>query len=90
MRSYCTVDKPGYFDKCVWPEYLKYKERCEAKYSTISSSFSSISSSSGAAAEIQFVDGAQPVETVFQSVLNDIEQFLQQQNNNNNNINKSN
>ncbi|CAF0971169.1 unnamed protein product [Brachionus calyciflorus] len=34
-RNYKTADTPNYFDKCVWPEYLKYKEKCDKKYDDI-------------------------------------------------------
>jgi nicotinamide/nicotinate riboside kinase len=34
-RNYKTVDTPNYFDKCVWVEYLKYKQKCEMTYDQI-------------------------------------------------------
>ena len=34
-RTYRTVDSPNYFDKCVWIEYMKYKQMCELNYEDI-------------------------------------------------------
>ena len=34
-RNYKTVDTPNYFEKCVWVEFLKYKQKCQIKYSEI-------------------------------------------------------
>jgi uridine kinase len=34
-RNYKSLDTPNYFDKCVWPEFIKYKQRCEATYNDI-------------------------------------------------------
>ena len=29
-RNYKTLDTEGYFDGCVYPEFLKYKAKCES------------------------------------------------------------
>ena len=34
-RNYKTIDTPNYFDKCVWIEFLKYKQKCENIYNDI-------------------------------------------------------
>jgi uridine kinase len=34
-RNYCLADSYKYFSACVWPEFLKYKQRCEQKYDDI-------------------------------------------------------
>jgi nicotinamide/nicotinate riboside kinase len=34
-RHYTSIDMPHYFDDCVWPEFQKYKMRCEQKYKNI-------------------------------------------------------
>lgn len=34
-RNYKSADTPNYFDKCVWPEFLKYKQRCKTMYDDI-------------------------------------------------------
>lgn len=34
-RNYKSIDTPNYFDRCVWPEFLKYKAKCEANYKDI-------------------------------------------------------
>lgn len=31
-RNYKSIDTPNYFDRCVWVEFLKYKQMCESKY----------------------------------------------------------
>lgn len=34
-RNYDYADSPKYFNNCVWPEFLKYKQKCESKYDDI-------------------------------------------------------
>lgn len=34
-RNYKTIDTPNYFDKCVWPEFLKYKQKCTMIFENI-------------------------------------------------------
>jgi nicotinamide/nicotinate riboside kinase len=34
-RNYDYADSIAYFDGCVWPEYLKYKQKCENKYDDV-------------------------------------------------------
>jgi nicotinamide/nicotinate riboside kinase len=34
-RNYKTIDTPNYFEKCVWVEFLKYKQKCQSKYKDI-------------------------------------------------------
>ena len=34
-RTYKTIDSANYFDKCVWVEYVKYKQMCELNYEDI-------------------------------------------------------
>ena len=34
-RNYCFADSYDYFNHCVWPEFLKYKQKCESKYDDI-------------------------------------------------------
>lgn len=34
-RNYCFADSFKYFNNCVWPEFLRYKQKCESKYDDI-------------------------------------------------------
>lgn len=34
-RNYVTEDKPHYFDKVVWLEFLNYKKKCQVSYDDI-------------------------------------------------------
>ena len=34
-RNYKTEDKPNYFEKCVWVEFLNYKKKCQVSYDDI-------------------------------------------------------
>jgi uridine kinase len=34
-RNYKSIDTPNYFEKCVWVEFLKYREKCQKKYKGI-------------------------------------------------------
>lgn len=59
-RNYCFADSRKYFDNCVWPEFLRYKQRCEVKHSD----------------QIVFINGAEPADIVYDYVLNDLKSLL--------------
>lgn len=61
-RIYEPPDVPGYFDKIVWPEFIKYKNeivRNNELYETIT-----------------FIDGSKDVEEIYKMVSNEINQLL--------------
>jgi nicotinamide/nicotinate riboside kinase len=59
IRHYNSIDTPNYFEKCVWVEYLKYREKCEQKYQN----------------DIVYLDGSRPAKDVYDFVSNDILQI---------------
>lgn len=61
-RIYEPPDVPGYFDKIVWPEFVKYKNeviRNNELYETIT-----------------FIDGCKSMEEIYEMVSNEINQLL--------------
>lgn len=34
-RNYKSIDTPNYFEKCVWVEFMKYKQKCELIFTDI-------------------------------------------------------
>lgn len=61
-RIYEPPDVPGYFDKIVWPEFIKYKNeivRNNELYETIT-----------------FIDGSKDMEEIYKMVSNEINQLL--------------
>ncbi|KAK0180481.1 hypothetical protein PV327_006118 [Microctonus hyperodae] len=63
IRLYDPPDVPGYFDKIVWPEYLKYKEKIDKNQKMNET--------------IIFIDGGSSMVDVFQKVFNDVSMKLQ-------------
>ncbi|XP_028048676.1 nicotinamide riboside kinase 1 [Monomorium pharaonis] len=60
-RVYEPPDVPGYFDKIVWPEFIKYKNEIlqNELYETIT-----------------FIDGAKDMEEIYEQVFKEISQLL--------------
>lgn len=61
-RIYEPPDVPGYFDKVVWPEYVKYKNE--------------IVQNSKLHEAITFIDGAKDMEEIYETVFQEINQLL--------------
>ena len=60
-RTYLPPDVPGYFDKIVWPEYLKHKEKIKSKDTL---------------ATIKFFDGTKSQEEVYSIILDEVKSRL--------------
>lgn len=61
-RIYDPPDVPGYFDKVVWPEYVKYEDevtRDSELYKTI-----------------KFIDGSKDMEEIYELIIKEVSQFL--------------
>lgn len=61
-REYDPPDIPGYFEKVVWPEYVKHKDELmkdKDLYKTVT-----------------FIDGSKSKEEIFQTVLTEIKKLL--------------
>lgn len=61
-RDYEPRDVPGYFEKYVWPEYLKYKDE--------------IMEDQNLCKTITFIDGSKDTEEIFQTVYAQIKEKL--------------
>jgi nicotinamide/nicotinate riboside kinase len=61
-REYALAVRPGYFDVCVWGEYLKYKEKCERANNN----------DDDTTASITFLNGEDPVEANLRFILKDL------------------
>ncbi|KAK2587689.1 hypothetical protein KPH14_003806 [Odynerus spinipes] len=62
IRTYDPPDVPGYFDKVVWPEYLKHLLK--------------ITKDEHAYTKITFIDGSMDKEQIFHMVLTKIQELL--------------
>ncbi|XP_012229411.1 nicotinamide riboside kinase 1 [Linepithema humile] len=61
-RTYDPPDVPGYFDKVVWPEYVKYENevtRDSELYKTV-----------------RFIDGSKNMEEIYEMITKEISQLL--------------
>lgn len=61
-RTYDPPDVPGYFDKVVWPEYVKYKNE--------------IVQNSKLRETITFIDGSKDIKEIYEIVSQEINQLL--------------
>lgn len=61
-RVYDPPDVPGYFDVCVWPEYLKHKAEIDKDQSLYNN--------------ITFLDGTKNLDELSNEVLSEIKSFL--------------
>ncbi|OXU21734.1 hypothetical protein TSAR_005245 [Trichomalopsis sarcophagae] len=61
-RVYNPPDVPGYFDKVVWPEYLRHKEE--------------ISSNKTLYETTTFLDGTKPINELYDEVIDEIKHCL--------------
>lgn len=61
-RKYDPPDVPGYFEKVVWPEYIKYKNE--------------IIQNSELHETITFIDGSKDMEEIYKMVFQQINQLL--------------
>ncbi|XP_029661711.1 nicotinamide riboside kinase 1 [Formica exsecta] len=61
-RIYEPPDVPGYFDKVVWPEYIKYKNEIIKKKELHGT--------------ITFIDGSKDMEQIYEMVSQEINQLL--------------
>lgn len=62
VRTYEPPDVPGYFERIVWPEYVRHK--------------SEILKDEKLSATITFLDGSQPKEDLFEKVFSEIKARL--------------
>ncbi|XP_058792501.1 nicotinamide riboside kinase 1 [Phymastichus coffea] len=60
-RIYDPPDVPGYFDKCIWPEYLKHKAEIVADKNIYNS--------------IKFFDGTKNLNELCDEIINEIKSF---------------
>jgi uridine kinase len=63
-RVYNSTDETGYFEKCVWPEHLKYRKRCEAKFRDHEESN-----------RLTFIDGTKNLDQNLELILRDLQTF---------------
>ncbi|XP_029162145.1 nicotinamide riboside kinase 1 [Nylanderia fulva] len=61
-RTYDPPDVPGYFDKVVWPEYVKYKNEVTQK--------------SELHETVKFIDGSKNMEEIYETVSQEINRSL--------------
>lgn len=62
IRTYDPPDVPGYFDKVVWPEYVRYKHEVTQK-----SELQEI---------VTFIDGSKSMEEIYETVSREINRSL--------------
>lgn len=62
VRTYDPPDVPGYFDKVVWPEYVKYKHEVTQK--------------SELHETLTFIDGSKNMEEIYETVSEEINRAL--------------
>ena len=63
-RVYNPPDVPGYFDKVVWPEYLRHK--------------SEIHSNTNLSTSITFLDGNKSLDVLYNEIAADVKTYLNQ------------
>lgn len=72
-RNYIIPDTGCYFEKCAWPEFLSYRQRCIGK-STVYNKDQDVYDVNGNIVlyDITYLNGKDLPETIFNSVLNDL------------------